>query len=97
MCSTALAGEDYVQVFTDIVFLNGQSSNGNNEQCTYISILDDDILEDNEKFSVVATANGPVNLLDGIIAITIQEDPLDSEYFTISVEAVLRINLLQQL
>ena len=97
MCSTALAGEDYVQVFTDIVFLNGQSSNGNNEQCTYISILDDDILEDNEEFSVVATANGPVNLLDGIIAITIQEDPLDSEYFTISVEAVLRINLLQQL
>ena len=44
-----------------------------------IGILDDDILEDNEEFSVLAVADSPVNVVDGEVTVVIMEDPLDSE------------------
>ena len=59
--------------------MDGQSSDGNSEQCVSIGILDDDILEDNEEFSVLAVADSPVNVVDGEVTVVIIEDPLDSK------------------
>ena len=44
-----------------------------------ITILDDDILEENEEFIILAQGNSPVNVIDGEITFIIVEDPLDCE------------------
>ena len=44
-----------------------------------ITILDDDILEENEEFIILAQGNRLVDVINGEITIIVEEDPLDCE------------------
>ena len=43
------------------------------------TILDDEILEDTENFTVLAVGESPVLVTDGSVTIVVQEDPMDCE------------------
>ena len=75
----ATATEDYLEIITSLTFLNGQSSVGDNQQCVTVTILDDEILEDTENFTVLAVGESPVLVTDGSVTIIIHEDPMDCE------------------
>ena len=90
----AISNEDFTESFKVLTYLDGQSSSGNSEQCVSIGILDDDILEDNEEFSVLAVADSPVNVVDGEVTVVIIEDPLDSEYMKLHTKIHLGCNCI---
>ena len=75
----AKATEDYLEIITSLTFLNGQCSVGDNRQCVTVTILDDEILEDTENFTVLAVGESPVLVTDGSVTIVIQEDSMDCE------------------
>ena len=78
--STAIEDEDFAPTDGFISFLDGQSSVVNNETCVSITILNDEILEDNEEFIVIVVGSGLVNVIDGQVVVKIHEDPSDCEY-----------------
>ena len=44
----ATVNEDYLHIDMNITFTSGQSASGDNQQCFFVTILDDNILECNE-------------------------------------------------
>lgn len=87
MCSpsfcVATVNEDYPEFEMNITFVSGQNSTGDNQQCFYIVILDDNVLEYNETFDILIRPSPEdediVNITGGIITVTIDEDPTDSK------------------
>ena len=71
------------------MFLDGQQSDGDNQQCVSTTILDDDILEDTETFSLSATGNSLVNVINGEVTVLIQEDPIDCKCIVIIKRAII--------
>ena len=73
--------EDYLDVEVNITFTSGQNASGDNQQCFFIPILNDDILECNETFDIsltpIAEDEDVVNITGQIITVTIEEDPND--------------------
>ena len=65
---------------------SGQNATGDNQQCIFISLLDDDVLESNQTFNVLiiaAPGNEDVVIIsstDEMITVIIQEDPNDSKF-----------------
>ena len=45
-----------------------------------ITILNDEILEDNEEFVVLVVGSGLVNVIGGQVVVEIHEDPSDCKY-----------------
>ena len=78
---TATVNEDYLDVEVNITFTSGQNASGDNQQCFFIPILNDDILECNETFDIfltpIAEDEDVVNITGQIITVTIEEDPND--------------------
>ena len=76
-----MANEDYISVDMNITFMSGQSASDDNQQCFYITILNDNILECNEMFDILITAVSDdkdiVNITAQVITVTIEEDPND--------------------
>ena len=70
--------EDYTAFqFVPLTFIEGSVSG--NEQCYTVAIMDDNILENNETFSVTLSSNEPAfNLTQATV--TINHDPADCEY-----------------
>ena len=62
-----------------MTFTSGQNATGENQQCVFITLIDDDILEGNETFDVVVTTldDDVVNVTDQVITVTLEEDPND--------------------
>ena len=85
--TAATVNEDYLDVEMNITFVSGQNASGDNQQCFFIPILNDDILECNETFEVhiAPTSNDEdvVNITSQIITVTIEEDPNDCKLYTI--------------
>ena len=79
----ATLNEDYLELETNITFISGQNSTGDNQQCFYVVLLDDNILEGNETFDIQIRPSPQdediVNITGGIITVTIEEDPTDSK------------------
>ena len=64
-----------------IVFTSGQTVN--ETQCTTITILDDNVLEDTESFQITLSAMDPFVIIPSAqdsIDININEDPLDGSF-----------------
>ena len=78
---TATVNEDYVGIELNITFTSGQNASGDNQQCFFIPIINDDILECNETFDILLTPIAEdediVNITGQIITVTIEEDPND--------------------
>ena len=69
--STAEMGADYVSVSKDIIF----NADTGNQRYILIPIINDECLEDDEEFTVVATSSMDcVNIIDGTVTITIDDD-----------------------
>ena len=87
MCSpsfcVATVNEDYLEFEMNITFVSGQNSTGDNQQCFYVVLLDDNVLEYNETFDILVRPSPEdediVNITGGIITVTIDEDPTDSK------------------
>ena len=87
MCSPSLCvatvNEDYLEFEMNITFVSGQNSTGDNQQCFYVVLLDDNVLEYNETFDILIRPSPEdediVNITGGIITVTIDEDPTDSK------------------
>ena len=79
----AIVNKDYLEFEMNIRFVSGQNSTGDNQQCFYIILLDDNVLEYNETFDILIRPSPEdediVNITGGIITVTIQEDLTDSE------------------
>ena len=81
-----MVGVDYVSFERNITFTSGQNATGDNQQCVFIPLLDDDVLEGNQTFSVLITpAPGDedvvvINSTNEMITVVIQEDPNDSTF-----------------
>ena len=77
---------DYVSFEANVTFTSGQNATGDNQQCIFIPLLDDDVLEGNQTFSVLITpAPGDedvvvINSTNEMITVVIQEDPNDSMF-----------------
>ena len=80
----AIVNEDYLEFEMNITFISGQNSTGDNEQCFYVVLLDDNVLEGNETFDILIRPSPEdediVNITGGIITVTIEEDPTDSKH-----------------
>ena len=78
--------EDYIGVDMNVTFTSGQNAPGDSQQCFYITILNDNILECNETFDVVIMAvtddENVVNVTAQVITVTIEEDPNDCKPIT---------------
>ena len=76
--------EDYLDVELNITFTSGQNASGDNQQCFFIPILNDDILECNETFDVllnpIAEDEDIVNITNRVFTVTIEEDPNDCKF-----------------
>ena len=87
LSNTATVNEDYLELETNITFISGQNSTGDNQQCFYVVLLDDNVLEGNETFDIQIRPSPQdediVNITGGIITITIEEDPTDSKWITL--------------
>lgn len=85
--NTATVNEDYLELETNITFISGQNSTGDNQQCFYVVLLDDNVLEGNETFDIQIRPSPQdediVNITGGIITVTIEEDPTDSKWITL--------------
>ena len=74
-------GSDYLPLRPDCRILNFIVSPGIQEQCSYIEILDDDVIEPEEYFTVkLRTANPAVTLVNGEANVTIIDN--DGGYTT---------------
>ena len=80
----ATVNEDYLEFEMNITFISGQNATGDNQQCFYVVLLDDNILEYNETFDILIRPSPEdediVNITNGIITVTIEEDATDSKY-----------------
>ena len=67
----------------NVTFISGQNSTGDNQQCFYVVLLDDDILEYNETFDIIITPTSEdeqiVNVIEEVITVTVEEDHTDSK------------------
>lgn len=83
-CPVAIVNEDYLEFDMNITFISGQNSTGDNEQCFYVVLLDDNILESNETFDILIRPSPEdediVNITSEIITVTIEEDPVDRKH-----------------
>ena len=81
LCRTATVNKDFLDVELNVTFTSGQNASGDNQQCFFVTILDDDILECNETFDILLTPIAEdediVNITGQIITVTIEEDPND--------------------
>ena len=81
LCHSAIVNEDYLDVEMNITFVSGQNASGDNQQCFFIPILNDEILECNETFDVLISPilddENIVNITAQLITVTIEEDPND--------------------
>ena len=79
----ATVNEDYLEFEMNITFVSGQNATGDNQQCFYVVLLDDNILEYNETFDILIRPSPEdediVNITNGIITVTIEEDSTDSK------------------
>ena len=81
---TAIPNEDYIYTDVNLTFTSGQNATGDNQQCALIPILNDNILECNETFSVLLDAAVPedrdvLNITAQIITVLLAEDNSDSK------------------
>lgn len=78
--------EDYLDFDMNITFISGQNATGDNQQCVYIPILNDDILECNETFELLISPTAEdesiVNITAQLITVTIEEDANDCKQHT---------------
>ena len=85
---TATVGEDYLAVDMNITFTSGQNASGDNQQCFFVPILNDDLLECNETFDVVITSvaddDDVINVTGHVITVTIEEDANDCMLFVLT-------------
>ena len=79
----ATVNEDYLEFEMNITFVSGQNATGDNQQCFYVVLLDDNVLEYNETFDILIRPSPEdediVNITNGIITVTIEEDATDSK------------------
>ena len=75
--------EDYLPLDVNLTFTSGQNATGDNEQCFYVTLLDDTVLEGNETFEIqiapLPEDEDIVNITNQIITILIEEDTEDSK------------------
>ena len=87
LCHSATVNEDYLDVEMNITFVSGQNASGDNQQCFFVPILDDDILECNETFDVLVSPitedENIVNITAQLITVTIEEDPNDCMFTSV--------------
>ena len=78
---TATVNEDYLDIDMNVTFTSGQNATGDNQQCVFIPLVDDTILEGNETFEVLVNATSEdediVNITSQVITVTIEEDSSD--------------------
>ena len=83
---TATVNEDYLDVEVNITFTSGQNASGDNQQCFFIPILNDDILECNETFDILLTPIAEdediINITNRVFTVIIEEDPNDCTFIT---------------
>ena len=83
---TATVNEDYLDVEVNITFTSGQNASGDNQQCFFIPILNDDILECNETFDILLTPiaddEDVINITNRVFTVTIEEDSNDCKSIT---------------
>ena len=69
----------------NVTFTSGQNSSGDNQQCVFIPLLDDTILEGNETFDVLINTTiedeDIVNITAQVVTVTIEEDPNDCKLY----------------
>ena len=101
--SSATVNEDYIDVELNITFTSGQNASGdNNEQCFFVPILNDDLLECNETFDILITPisedENVVNITNQVITVTIVEDPNDCKIIELpDNNYCLHVNTLMQI
>ena len=82
----ATVNEDYLDVEVNITFTSGQNASGDNQQCFFVPILNDDILECNETFDILLTPIAEdediINITNRVFTVTIEEDPNDCKFIT---------------
>ena len=82
--TAATVNEDYLEFEMNITFISGQNATGDNQQCFYVVLLDDNVLEYNETFDILIRPSPEdediVNITNGIITVIIEEDATDSKY-----------------
>ena len=82
----ATVNEDYLDVEVNITFTSGQNASGDNQQCFFIPILNDDILECNETFDILLTPiaddEDVINITNPVFTVTIEEDSNDCKFIT---------------
>ena len=85
--------EDYLDIELNITFTSGQNASGDNQQCFFIPILNDAILECNETFDILITPvagdEDVVNITGQIITVIIEEDPNDCKFIILIWSIVL--------
>ena len=93
--------EDYIGVDMNVTFTSGQNASGDSQQCFYITILNDNILECNETFDVVITAvtddEEVVNVTAQVITVTIEEDPNDCKPYNHTLLLLRRVFIMHPL
>ena len=79
--STATVVEDYLNLDVNITFTSGQNATGDNQQCFFITIPNDDILECNETFDIfispIPEDEDVVNITRPVLTVFIEEDAND--------------------
>ena len=79
---SATVNEDYLDVELNVTFTSGQTASGDNQQCFYVPILNDNVLEHSETFDILIAPTSEdedvVNVTTQVITVTIEEDPTDS-------------------
>ena len=77
---------DYVSFERNVTFTSGQNATDDNQQCVFIPLLDDDVVEGNQTFDILITAAPGdedvviINSTDEMITVIIQDDPNDSTF-----------------
>ena len=77
----AKVNEDYLDIDMNVTFTSGQNATSDNQQCVFIPLIDDTVLEGNETFDVLINSTAEdediVNITGQVITVTIEEDPND--------------------
>ena len=66
-----VAGDDYMAVNMDVNFTVSTPPEGTNIMVTMVTIISDDILEDNEQFQVVLQSSHPQVVISGNASTTV--------------------------
>lgn len=86
LCNSATVNSDYLDVEVNVTFTPGQSASGDNQQCFFIPILNDYIVECNETFDVlispISVDEDILNITMQVITVTIKEDHNDGKLIT---------------